>query len=236
MKIKFLFFSLVLIANVTSSQCNQTASNFGNNSSVPSYNINGDVNVIYNTDNSVTLNLASNFNTAPGPDVRAYLINSEGKTDSEIANSDISAFDRIAFGLVQPTGSQTFNMSIPSGFDISDFDKVFFYCLQFGAFWDFGSFTPFTPANCSVLSTEDNSLTQNISIFPNPASKQFKVRNELRIPISIAVYDVLGKKIQSIENTLLKNQTVSLSNLNSGVYLVEIKSDKQRIIKKLIKR
>ena len=67
-----------------SAQCTENVNEFGNNTSTQSYNVNGDVNITLNTNNTVTLNLGSNFNTAAGPDVRAYLINSEGKSTSEL--------------------------------------------------------------------------------------------------------------------------------------------------------
>ena len=237
MKTRLLFLSLALIIQNAFSQCDEQATDFGNNSRIPSYNIKGDVTVTYNANESVTITLGSNFSTAAGPDVRVYLIDSKGRSDSQIARAKIRDFsNRIAFGLVDNRGRQTFTENIPNNIDISDMDKVFFYCLQFDQFWDFGSFESFTEDNCSILTTEDNALAQNISIFPNPVNEQFEVRNDLETPVSIAVYDVLGKQVQAIENSQLKRQAVSLSNLNAGIYLVEIKSDKQRLIKKLIKQ
>lgn len=237
MKKKLLLLSLVAFTalQVNAQNCTESVTNFGNNQNTPSYNVSGDVEVIFNSINeTVTLNLGSNYSTANGPDVRVYLINSNGMSDNQLRNVRIQNLENISFGLTNSSGAGSFTVSAPS--NIGDFDKVFFYCFQFNAFWDFGSFTPFSTANCSILNTQEPILSQNISVFPNPTNEQFEVRNTLETPISVSVYTILGKQVQTKENTQLKNQTVSLSNLNSGVYLVEIKSDTQRIIKKLIKR
>ncbi len=236
MKTKLLFIGLAFLIQTAFSQCVESVTNFGNNTNTPIYNVSGAVSVSYNTDASISLTLGSDFETAWGPDVRAYLINSNGKSNSEIANEVISAFDYISFGTVEASGSQSFTQNIPSTFNISNFDKVLFYCLAYDVFWDVGSYTSFTASNCPVLSIEDNILKRNISIFPNPANEQFEVLNALEAPLSIVVYDMFGKQLLAVENTPLKKQAVSLSGLNSGVYLVEIKSDKQSITKKIIKR
>jgi len=231
--VQILLFFLITTGNAQ--QCTEPVTNFGNNLNVPNYNISGDVEVIYDDSNqTVTLILASNYSTANGPDVRAYLVNSNGASTNDLRNSRISDLEHIEFGLTQPSGADSFTIAAPS--NIEDFDTIFFYCFNFNAFWDLGYYTAFTPANCSVLSIDEALFNQNITIFPNPAYEKLEIRNDLNTAISISIYNVLGKEVQFKKATSIKNQTISLSNLNSGVYLVEIKSDQQKILKKLIKR
>jgi len=50
-KLSFLF--IVLISLKTYSQCTETGTNFGNNTSTPSYNVSSDVSATLNTDSTV---------------------------------------------------------------------------------------------------------------------------------------------------------------------------------------
>lgn len=223
-------------------QCTESVIQFGNNVNIPSYNISGNVSVTLNTNNTITLDLESNFMTAAGPDIRAYLVNSNGLSDTDLANTPIANLENIQFGLVGAIGSlnqngaKTFTVTIPTGTTISNYDKVIFYCLQFNQFWDFGTFTPFTAATCSLLSVNERSLKETINLYPNPTSDTFEINNDSRSALAINIYDILGNRVITSEASRLKKQSFSLASLNSGVYLVEIKSDTQKLVKKLIKR
>ena len=71
----------------TTAQCTENLVGFGNNPEDASYNITGDVSLTLNTNNTITLNLASNYSTAPGPDVRAFLVASNGMSDAVLATT-----------------------------------------------------------------------------------------------------------------------------------------------------
>ncbi|QTD38818.1 DM13 domain-containing protein [Polaribacter batillariae] len=187
-----LFFSLIF--SQINGQCSENVTNFGNNTSITSYNISGNVSVTLNTNNTVTLNLASNFKTASGPDVRAYLVNRNGKTDAQLRNSLINNLDNFQFGLINSSGAQTFTVAIPSGKDITKFDTVFFYCLQFNAFWDFGSITPFNNNTCSVLSVK-NTVLEKTKVYPNPAKNKIHIENIEANSAEIRIFNVLGKQV-----------------------------------------
>ena len=115
-------------------QCIENLTGFGNNPDDASYNITGDVSVTLNANNTITLNLGSNFSTLEGPDVRAYLVDSNGVSDSVLATTLIADLNNFEFGLTQANGQQTFTVEIPEGKDITKFNKVFFYCLQYNHF------------------------------------------------------------------------------------------------------
>lgn len=223
-------------------QCTEAATDFGNNTNISSYNVSGDVSVTLNANNTVTLDLASNFMTAAGPDIRAYFVKSNGMSDAALASSLIGDLDAFQFGLVGAIGSvnqngaKSFTIAIPPGDNISDYDRVFFYCLQFNQFWDFGKITAFTGATCSLLSVTENNLKETVKVYPNPANDYFEITNDSQNPISVNIYDLLGNKVITAESSRLKKQSFSLASLNSGVYLVELKSDNQKLVKKLIKR
>ena len=223
----FLSFTFVQI----SAQCSENASNFGNNTSTPSYNISGDVNVVLNTNNSVTINFASNFSTASGPDVRLYLIKSEGKSISDLKKLNPENLDNISFGLIGFSGPQNYTETIPNDVDISEYDTVFFYCLQFTAFWDLGTFTPFNSNNCSVLDVNTFAINE-ILLYPNPAKNQIQFSNIDGVSAEIRIFNVLGKQV--FYQSKISEKSIDISSFNKGVYLVKIAIDEKSKTQKLV--
>lgn len=84
--------------------------------------------------------------------------------------------------------------------------------------------------NCSTLSTSDFDLTQDISIYPNPTSNSITISSATNI-ISLELYNLLGKRVMVAKN----RNKLDLSNLNLGVYLINIQTEKRKITKKIIK-
>ncbi|MEH6766060.1 MAG: PQQ-dependent sugar dehydrogenase [Aequorivita antarctica] len=86
-----------------------------------------------------------------------------------------------------------------------------------------------------IIGTEDFSLENTLSMLPNPASENvtFSLKND--ILQAIQVFDVRGSLVSSEENISSNEKTISISNLNSGIYFAKITSVKeQTIVKKLI--
>lgn len=238
--------SLVIAINclLSNAQCVTTASNFGNNIT-SGYDVSGDVSVTLNANHTVALNLGANFTTAAGPDVRAYLVNSNGMTDTELQSAEIADLIHIEFGLVSCTGcvpvipangAKTFTVAIPNGEDIRDYDTVFFYCLRFNAFWDFGSYTPFSNSNCNSLSIGTRNLHASLHIHPNPTRDFVSIDNTLQIPLATTIYDVLGKKVLETKHSSSQNVKLNLSSLKAGIYLLQVASQGSVNTTRLIKQ
>ena len=87
--------------------------------------------------------------------------------------------------------------------------------------------------NFSTLSVEEDELISNeISLFPNPAKDIVKIIVSENTPnFKIEVFDTLGKQILL---NLSEENTIDVSNLNSGLYLVSIIIDEVKITKRLI--
>jgi len=230
---------IFLSAQISSfAQCAVDATDFGNNTNTPSYNITGDVTVTLNEGaQTVTLDLGSNFMTAFGPDIRAYLVNSGGLSDVQLTATKIANLENFEFGLVgsntiPQNGAKSFTVPIPNNTNIEDFDKVFFYCLEFDAFWDLGSIVPFSTSNCNVLSINDPISTKTeINMFPNPATDILNITNPRNDISEIQVFDINGNLIINKNENL--NQ-IDVSTLNAGIYLVELTSNQKKNTKKLI--
>lgn len=242
MKTTLLTLLLILTFSYADAQCIENAFNFGNNNSIPRYNISGDVNVTLNTNNTISVNFGSNFSTASGPDVRVYLIDSENKSSADLKSisrnsggnlvfNNGSVVDNLSFGLIGFSGAQNYNAAIPEGKNISDYDTVYFFCLQFNQFWDYGSFTPFTNNSCAVLSTESETLNKT-TIYPNPAQNQIQISNIDEGATELLIFNILGKQVLHLPKVTQK--TIDVSSLNAGIYMVRLlvdgKSKTQRLV------
>lgn len=239
----YLSFSFLQI----NAQCTEAASNFGNNTSTPSYNVQGDISVTLNTNNTVTINFANNYKTASGPDVRVYLIKSKGKTIEQLksinrnGSNDLvykdpitqneNSVENIKFGLVGFSGAQSYTETLPSNIDISEYDTVFFFCLQFSAFWDASPFTPFTSNNCSVLDVTDFSI-DDLNIYPNPAKDKIQFTNFNASSAEVRIFNILGKQV--FHQPKLTEKTIDVSQFNKGIYLLKVTVDGKSRTQKLV--
>ena len=91
--------------------------------------------------------------------------------------------------------------------------------------------TPLTES--VVLSISENELSKLFQIYPNPTKDIlfFDVKNDIQI-LSISLFNMLGSKIVEINNPTNK---LNLSNINTGVYFINIQTDKGKFTKRLVK-
>ena len=86
-------------------------------------------------------------------------------------------------------------------------------------------------ANC-FLSVNDNVLAQ-LSLYPNPSSDIITINTPSGVEIkSTTLYNLLGKVV--LENT--KSNEINISELPSGVYMLNITTDNGSISKKVIRK
>ena len=87
----------------------------------------------------------------------------------------------------------------------------------------------------STASVEDNFLSQ-LNIYPNPVANTFTITNK-SIDIkdyNIQIYNLLGKKV--FDQKKFKENTLNISLLKSGIYLLKISKANQYKVVKLIKK
>jgi hypothetical protein len=89
-----------------------------------------------------------------------------------------------------------------------------------------------------ILSVDNTELTSNsIKIYPNPATSEFTISQNLSEEGTVQLYDISGKKIKSLFNGNFganKNITVKTDGIAAGVYFVKVNIGKQSVTKKLI--
>lgn len=82
----------------------------------------------------------------------------------------------------------------------------------------------------SNLGTGENTKLQAV-LWPNPATDVFYINTEKQA--AIKMYDLSGRLIKNQEYS---NSGINVSELNPGVYVVEITIDNARIVQKIIKK
>lgn len=86
-------------------------------------------------------------------------------------------------------------------------------------------------ANFSATASVDDFDKSNFSIYPNPTSSILNIKSNIKIN-KLTVYNLRGQKV--LESNL---ETINVSNLTSGIYMLQIMDEKGRTtIKKLIKK
>ncbi len=76
------------------------------------------------------------------------------------------------------------------------------------------------------LVVDKKNLT-NFSIYPNPAETSFTVKGAFNDGLTISIFDLLGKKV-SVKTINNLEETINISHLNQGVYLVKIEDTETR--------
>ncbi|MFK7748506.1 MAG: T9SS type A sorting domain-containing protein [Kordia sp.] len=93
----------------------------------------------------------------------------------------------------------------------------------------------FTSAN--TLSVAKNTSSKDFSLYPNPlnGATSLTIQGLTNRNTSVVIYDMLGKEVV---NTSVTNNTLNVSSLNTGIYLVKILEDNssKSTVKKLIVR
>ena len=232
-KITFSLLILFGLSQVANSQCNKSVTAFGNNSSTPMYNVLGNVNVVLNSPTSVSVSLSSNFSTAAGPDVRIFLVDRGTLTNAQLKiPAMFNSRPKIEMGM-NPTSNTNYTKTIPAGMNITDFETVYFYCQAFSQFWDFGSFTPFTSTDCSLLGT-NNFENNKLQLYPNPATNELNIQLEdSTTNYKVAIYTTLGSMVFESKDQLSdNNNSINVSQLNSGIYFVKITDNENKIYQK----
>lgn len=105
---------------------------------------------------------------------------------------------------------------------------------------DTGSLNNFTVEVCTqtVLASSNfvNDIT-DLNIYPNPNNGTFTINFKPESnTTAVKIHDIRGRNVfeKSFENNGIFNQTVSLNNVESGVYLVTIQDGNRNITKKIV--
>ncbi len=87
-----------------------------------------------------------------------------------------------------------------------------------------------------ILSNENILTPENVTLFPNPSEDNIIITFPRELEVSIQLFDVVGKLIQSQTDVFVtETYSMDVSELNTGTYFVLINSEKGTFIKRIIK-
>jgi hypothetical protein len=91
--------------------------------------------------------------------------------------------------------------------------------------------------NCTLAAGKfGDGLGANFTVFPNPTNGDVNIRTKINVgDVTIAIYDLNGRKVLSQDITLENIATISTASLNAGIYIVNIEGDNYTHTTKLIK-
>ncbi|SFZ93604.1 Por secretion system C-terminal sorting domain-containing protein [Flaviramulus basaltis] len=81
-----------------------------------------------------------------------------------------------------------------------------------------------------VLSLEDLAVSKDVFIFPNPTSDNIDI-NGLKENIPASIYNIKGQLI-TIKQVNSNSNTINISGLADGIYILKIKNDTFKFVKK----
>lgn len=87
----------------------------------------------------------------------------------------------------------------------------------------------------TVLAVADNQLASNVSIFPNPASNVVNVSADKSQINNITITDLNGRIVKQNTVNNLSKVELNISDLSSGVYMMNVKSNNGSVTKKIVK-
>ena len=88
-------------------------------------------------------------------------------------------------------------------------------------------------SDCPVTTGIEESTSNEFKIFPNPASSTFKIEHQFTDETFVSIYNIQGEKVFEIK--LRNNQnSIEISNLAQGLYLVQLENKGKISLQKLI--
>ncbi|CAM4427417.1 T9SS type A sorting domain-containing protein [Flavobacterium terrigena] len=190
---------------------------------------------------STNATIASSGNTVTPQVVTAADITANIETyESELVQINNSTFTT-ADGIITFTANTNYNLN--DGSDIA-FRSLFAEANYIG------QIVPTGAANRGVLVAEFNGVAQVVSrstadvlssssfsqidglkMYPNPTKNNLFIETALNGDINVSIVNMLGKEVV---NANVVNNTVNVSNLTSGIYIVKITEEGKTSTKKLI--
>jgi len=85
----------------------------------------------------------------------------------------------------------------------------------------------------TTLEVSDENFLQKTEIYPNPVKSELFINTQKTNDLNIKIYDVLGRLVFQKNN--ISTQSINLSSLKRGVYVLALQSQKKQKTFKLIK-
>ena len=85
-----------------------------------------------------------------------------------------------------------------------------------------------------TIGIEDQEIA-DVQIYPNPAVDQLRIKTENGTLLSARIVDVKGATVAQMRGTSASESSIDVSQLQSGVYFIQIQTDKGSAVKKFVR-
>ena len=104
--------------------------------------------------------------------------------------------------------------------------------LSYGQVEDYSVNIVTTTAISTIADNSSNEILTTISLYPNPTKDVLNIETNSATKLNYSVVNYLGQVVKtgSIENNL-----INVSNLNAGIYILEVNDGQKSVTKKFIK-
>ena len=150
----------------------------------------------------------------------------------DIDNDTVNAWANPALGVAEPAAdisepststANTFSQFMIRQDSTTETPLLVMDELRIGTTWE-----SVTPTTLSI----ENVQTSTFNVYPNPVSNgMVTITSNTKDAMNVQVFDILGKQVK---NETLTNNTLNVSNLKSGVYIVKITQNNATTTKKLV--
>jgi len=90
----------------------------------------------------------------------------------------------------------------------------------------------------NVNISEAQAGIEKILLYPNPASEKIKIQIETIQPetLQITLYDIVGRALKTftLEAAQQTIQTMDVSNLAKGIYMLQVVTSKGQVMRKVV--
>lgn len=90
--------------------------------------------------------------------------------------------------------------------------------------------TPGLPNDAIINGTGNITLSEEVSLYPNPANTQINIVTEIEGDFSIELYDFVGQRLSHVK---LADNSIDVSQLPVGIYLVKIDFEEGSAVKRI---
>ena len=109
-----------------------------------------------------------------------------------------------------------------------------FYCYTVTATYGDTETEHSKQACVKTLGENIEEITSSLLLYPNPVEEELIIATEVRVE-EIAIYDIYGRTVSQQVNMTTRQQVIDVANLETGIYFINIKTDKGNIVKRFIK-
>ena len=105
------------------------------------------------------------------------------------------------------------------------------YCQSYPDYYNEYDY-PLVKSAITLFNEENVDMSSSVRIYPNPTSDFINIATDKKLyNETCAIYSIGGQKVTSIQ---FKDNQINISKLNSGIYILELIFEDQRILKKIV--